>query len=867
MQSTSAIRNSFLDFFTGKQHKLVPSSPLVPANDPSLLFTNAGMVQFKDVFLGHEKPPHPRVVTSQRCVRAGGKHNDLENVGYTKRHHTFFEMLGNFSFGDYSKEDAIRYAWEYLVEVAKLPPQKLWVTVFEDDRESEDIWLKKIGIDAERFARIGEADNFWTMGEVGPCGPCTEVFYDHGPDIAGSPPGAGPDSGDRYIEIWNLVFMQYERTANGRQHELPALSVDTGMGLERLTAVLQGVHDNYEIDLFQNLIKYTADLIDCRELSSPSLKVIADHIRSAGFLITDGITPSNEGRGYVLRRIIRRALRHGHKLHVDEPFFHRIVPALVKEMGEAFPELKAAGKKVGDVLKKEEQKFSETLQVGMNLLEEAIADLSSKRLPGEIIFKLYDTYGFPVDLVADIARERNLTLDMDGFESLMEQQKQRAKSSSGFSTRVTHKIDADEHHFSGYETVHSSGKVVALFRGDEGVDSLTAGEEGIVVLDDTPFYAESGGQVGDSGFLRTADGMFMVKDTRKQGKFHKHIGALSEGSLRLGDTVTAEVDSERRRAITRNHSATHLLHAALKKVLGSHVEQRGSLVAEDRLRFDFSHNAALSLDEVEQIETLINEQVLNNIEVQPEYMAKEDALKQGAVALFGEKYADEVRVLTIGDFSKELCGGTHVQRSGDIGLFKLISQTGIAAGVRRIEAVTGGYALRYINRIEKEVQQLCDILKARPEHLYDKVHKLVDSNRQLKKKAASSERQSELDENNLLQQATDVCGVKVLAAKVGQMEKKAMRSALDNLKRKFTDGGVILFAAVWDDKQVTLVAGVTDNLTERVRADEIVNHIAAQIGGKGGGRADMAEAGGKDCATLDAALAGLPDQVRLKLEA
>lgn len=865
MQSTSAIRRSFLDFFVGKQHKLMPSSPLVPVNDSSLLFTNAGMVQFKDIFLGHEKPSHRRVVTSQRCVRAGGKHNDLENVGYTRRHHTFFEMLGNFSFGNYSKEQAILYAWEYLVEVIKLPPAKLWVTVFEDDIESERIWLQKIGVDADRCVRIAGADNFWTMGEVGPCGPCTEIFYDHGPSVAGTPPGTEGADGDRYTEIWNLVFMQYERTPNGRQHDLPALSVDTGMGLERLAAVLQGVHDNYDIDLFRNLIKHIAALTDCRDLSSPSLKVIADHIRSAGFLVTDGIVPSNEGRGYVLRRIIRRALRHGHKLHVTEPFFYRIADALVKEMGDAFPELAAAEQRIADTLREEERQFSATLATGISLLEEAITNLSSNRLPGTIIFKLYDTYGFPVDLTADIAREKDLTLDMDGFETLMRRQKQRAKSGNGFSAQLSHPISDCEQHFSGYDTLEDTGTVTALFCGDEKTSSLEAGDEGIVVLANTPFYAESGGQVGDSGCLQTDSGVFEVRDTKKQGLFHKHIGVIKSGRLRLGDTVTAKVSAQRRRAIMRNHSATHLLHAALKAVLGDHVEQRGSLVAEDRLRFDFSHNVALSADEIKQIEALVNEQVLRNTEVRPEYMAKEDALKQGAVALFGEKYADQVRVLTIGEFSKELCGGTHVRRSGDIGVFKITSQTGVAAGIRRLEAISGHITLEYINEIEGEIKQLCDMLNAHSGTLCDKVGKLLESNRELKKRNTSLPATRALDEHSLLQKAVDVCGVKVVAAKVENVEKSALRSTLDSLKEKFADGGIILLATVQGDKRVTLIAGVTDNLTDRLRADDLVNHIARQVGGRGGGRADMAEAGGKDPAALDAALATMPDRVRLGL--
>lgn len=863
MQSSSSIRRSFIDFFKSKGHQHLPSSPLVPANDPSLLFTNAGMVQFKDIFLGNEKASSARAVTSQRCVRVGGKHNDLENVGYTARHHTFFEMLGNFSFADYGKEEAIAYAWEYLTEVAKLPPEKLWVTVFTEDQEAEHIWLKDVGVDPKRFSRIGEKDNFWTMGQIGPCGPCTEIFYDHGAGVPGGAPGEPNSEADRYIEIWNLVFMQYERSADGTQSELPKLSVDTGMGLERLTAALQGVHSNYDIDLFQRLIKKAADLTGCKDLSSPSLKVIADHIRSSGFLIVDGVMPSNEGRGYALRRIIRRALRHGYKLNAPDTFFYRLLDELSDEMGDAFPELKKSKDKVAEILKTEEQKFSETLTVGMKLLEDAIQNLSSKQLPGDVIFKLYDTYGFPVDLTADVARERGLTLDTQAFEQLMGQQKETAKRSSGFSASAasSHKIDSEQHEFSGYQTTEDSGRIVALFHNDQAVDSLSAGQSGIVVLDKTPFYGESGGQVGDSGLLRGEDGLFEVEDTQKQGQFHKHIGNLKEGVLKLNDHIAGMVDVVRRKAIMRNHSATHLLHAALKEVLGEHIEQKGSLVADDRLRFDFSHNKPLEAAEVERIEALVNHEVLHNIAVQSEWLKKDQAMEQGAVALFGEKYGEEVRVLTMGNFSKELCGGTHVERTGDIGTFKIAGQSSVASGIRRIEGVTGDHAMLYVRELQDSIAKLCRLVNAPQDAVYARVEKLLNDHKQLQKELNSGNPTSQsIDAKALVAQAVDIDGITVLAVEVPHTNKKMLRNLLDQLKATMSSGIIVLASS--DQGRVMLLAGVTDNLTERFRADRIVNQVASQVGGKGGGRADMAEAGGENPAGLPQALASVPAYIR-----
>jgi alanyl-tRNA synthetase len=729
MMSSAEIRKSFLEFFQGKGHEVVASSPLVPGNDPTLLFTNAGMVQFKEVFLGQEQRPYMRATSSQRCVRAGGKHNDLENVGYTARHHTFFEMLGNFSFGDYFKQEAIAYAWEYLTEVLKLPEEKLWVTVFEEDDEAADIWLKDIGVSPDRFARIGAKDNFWQMGDTGPCGPCTEIFYDHGPDVPGGPPGSPDEDGDRYIEIWNLVFMQYDRDNNGVLNPLPKPSVDTGMGLERLAAIMQHVHSNYEIDLFQYLIKAIAEIADETDLGKASLRVIADHIRSCSFLIVDGVLPSNEGRGYVLRRIIRRAARHGHKLGISEPFFFRLVKPLVDQMGEAYPELLKAQDQVERVLRQEEERFAETLEHGMKILEEDIADLQGGTISGETVFKLYDTYGFPLDLTADIARERNLEVDYAGFDKAMEAQRERARAASHFGADYTEALDSNiSTEFIGYAATGGEGQVVALYADGKQVETLSAGQEGRVILDRTPFYAESGGQIGDTGILLTDGTEFAVSDTQKQGAANAHIGVLSKGELKVGDRLSAQVDAERRQAIILNHSATHLMHAALRQVLGEHVQQKGSLVTDDRLRFDFSHFEPVKPEEIREVERIVNTQIRENQDASAQLMSMDDALEAGAMALFGEKYGDEVRVMKIG-FSTELCGGVHVDRAGDIGLFKIISESGVASGVRRIEAVTGQGALEWTEEGADQLERVAQMVKAGRTEVEDKVRQLMDKTR------------------------------------------------------------------------------------------------------------------------------------------
>ena len=868
MKTTSEIRQSFLDFFEGRGHAIVPSAPLVPANDPTLLFTNAGMVQFKDIFLGREKAPYRRAASSQRCVRAGGKHNDLENVGYTARHHTFFEMLGNFSFGDYFKEEAIAGAWEFVTGVAGLAPEKLWVTVYEDDDEAAEIWLDKIGVAESRFARIAGQDNFWTMGEVGPCGPCTEIFYDHGADVAGGPPGSADSDGDRYVELWNLVFMQYERDAAGELRPLPKPSVDTGMGLERLAAVLQGTSDNYGTDLFRRLIQSVAGLAGLPDdASSPSLKVIADHIRSCSFLMTDGVVPSNEGRGYVLRRIIRRALRHGRKLGIEEPFFHRLVQPLAAEMGEACPELARAGGRVARMLRDEEERFGETLSQGLAVLEENMARLSSGELPGDLVFKLYDTYGFPVDLTADIAREKDLAVDYDGFERLMQQQKDRAKRASRFTMEADTPMPVEgEHSFSGYDTLHDSGRVVAMFRGGERVETLGRGEEGAVFLDNTPFYAEAGGQVGDSGSLTGAHGVFRVGDTQKAGRFNKHIGVVEQGRCESGETMRAQVDAARRAAIVCNHSATHLLHAALKQVLGAHVEQKGSLVAAERLRFDFSHHEPVGGGELRRIERLVNDKIRENLAAETEWMQKDEALGKGAVALFGEKYDDTVRVLSMGDFSVELCGGTHVGRTGDIGLFKITAESGVAAGIRRIEALTGAGALEYVEAREDRLGDLCRALKVREHDAAAKVGELIKTNRRLHKAAETEQARAAAGAagGDLAASAVEVEGVQVLAARVENPDPKSMRVLMDGLKSRLKTAAIVLAAV--DGGRVKLIAGVTKDTTARVEAGHLVNAVARRVKGRGGGRADMAEAGGSDPSLLDAALASVPDWVREQMQ-
>ncbi len=868
--TSAEIRQLFLDYFQQRGHQIVPGSSLVPANDPTLLFTNAGMVQFKEVFTGQEQRPYKRAASAQRCVRAGGKHNDLENVGYTARHHTFFEMLGNFSFGDYFKREAIQYAWEFLTEVARLPPERLWITVYADDDEAADIWLKEIGVSAERFSRIGdkpggkryESDNFWSMGDTGPCGPCSEIFYDHGEDVAGGPPGTPEEDGDRYIEIWNLVFMQYDRDAAGNMNPLPHPSVDTGMGLERLAAVLQGVHNNYDIDLFRHLIGAIAELADERDLTNTSLRVIADHIRACAFLVTDGVVPSNEGRGYVLRRIIRRAIRHGHKLGLREPFFYKLVGPLCEVMGDAYPELPKARSQVERVLRQEEERFAETLDHGMAILEEAIAKLDGTVIPGETVFKLYDTYGFPVDLTADIARERGLTLDMAGFEREMAAQRERARAASSFSVAGGEGLDVDvQTVFTGYDHLTDQGQVQALFRDGRPVERLAEGEEGLLVLDRTPFYAESGGQVGDTGALRVGDAELQVLDTQKQGDAFLHQVRVQKGAVAVGDKLEARVDKQRRRQIADNHSATHLLHAALRRILGGHVQQKGSLVEADRLRFDFSHFDAVTPAQLAEIEALVNEQIRANLPVETRLMAQEDAIAAGAMALFGEKYGDTVRVLSMSDFSVELCGGTHVSRTGDIGLFKIVSEGGVAAGVRRIEAVAGEAALRYIGETEKSLQRIAALLKADIGIVEAKVQALLERARGLEKEVEQLKaRLASSQGGDLAAQAVDIDGIKVLAAKLDGADAKSLRDTVDQLKNKLGHAAVVL-AAVDGDK-VSLVAGVTKDETRRLKAGDLVNSVARQVGGKGGGRPDLAMAGGKDPAGLDAALQAVPAWVR-----
>ncbi|MFN2382341.1 MAG: alanine--tRNA ligase [Guyparkeria sp.] len=875
MMTSADIRQSFLDFFAAKGHARVPSSSLVPGTDPTLLFTNAGMVQFKNVFTGVEHRPYSRAATSQKCVRAGGKHNDLENVGYTARHHTFFEMLGNFSFGDYFKREAIQYAWEYLTQTLGLPPEKLWVTIYQDDDEAADLWLKEIGVDPARFTRIGdkpggkryESDNFWSMGDTGPCGPCTEIFYDHGPAVPGGPPGTPEEDGDRYIEIWNLVFMQYNRDAGGAMTPLPRPSVDTGMGLERLAAVMQGVHSNYGIDLFVSLIRAAADLAGLKDTDNSSLRVIADHIRACAFLVTDGVLPSNEGRGYVLRRIVRRAVRHGYRLGIKQVFFHKLVGPLCDQMGAAYPELVAARAQVERVLRQEEERFAETLDQGMKILEADIASLAGQEIPGSTVFKLYDTYGFPADLTADIARERNLVLDMAGFEREMAAQRERARAASQFGVDYNTALKVEgSTDFTGYERLIDQGRVTALYRGSEPVERLNAGEEGVVILDHTPFYAESGGQVGDRGVLETAKARFTVRDTQKRQGVHAHLGVLAAGSLGLGDAVEAHVDEATRRATMLNHSATHLLHAALRNVLGTHVQQKGSLVNPERLRFDFAHFEPVKPEELERIERLVNQQIRLNHPVETRVMGMDDAVKVGAMALFGEKYGAEVRVLSMGDFSVELCGGTHVGRAGDIGLFKLVSEGGVASGVRRIEAVTGQRALEHIAETEKALSHIAGLLKGSPQDVESKVAQLMERGRKLEKeleqlKAKLASRQG----SDLTAQAVEVGGIKVLAARLDGVDPKALRDTLDQLKNKLGSAAILLASVV--DGKISLIAGVTPDQTGRIKAGELVNCVAERVGGRGGGRPDMAQAGGTQPEHLDAALADVVGWVQTRLAA
>lgn len=874
-KSTAEIRQAFLDFFHSKGHQVVASSSLVPHNDPTLLFTNAGMNQFKDVFLGLDKRNYSRATTSQRCVRAGGKHNDLENVGYTARHHTFFEMLGNFSFGDYFKHDAIQFAWELLTSEKwfALPKERLWVTVYESDDEAYEIWEKEVGIPRERIIRIGDnkgapyaSDNFWQMGDTGPCGPCTEIFYDHGDHIWGGPPGSPEEDGDRYIEIWNIVFMQFNRQADGTMEPLPKPSVDTGMGLERIAAVLQHVNSNYDIDLFRTLIQAVAKVTGATDLSNKSLRVIADHIRSCAFLIADGVMPSNENRGYVLRRIIRRAVRHGNMLGAKETFFYKLVGPLIDVMGSAGEDLKRQQAQVEQVLKTEEEQFARTLERGLALLDEELAKLSGDTLDGETAFRLYDTYGFPVDLTADVCRERNIKVDEAGFEAAMEEQRRRAREASGFGADYNAMIRVDSaSEFKGYDHLELNGKVTALFVDGKAVDAINAGQEAVVVLDQTPFYAESGGQVGDKGELKGANFSFAVEDTQKYGQAIGHIGKLAAGSLKVGDAVQADVDEARRARIRLNHSATHLMHAALRQVLGTHVSQKGSLVNDKVLRFDFSHNEAMKPEEIRAVEDLVNAQIRRNLPIETNIMDLEAAKAKGAMALFGEKYDERVRVLSMGDFSTELCGGTHASRTGDIGLFRIISESGTAAGVRRIEAVTGEGAITTVHADSDRLSEVAHLLKGDSNNLADKVRSVLERTRQLEKELQQLKEQAAAQESaNLSSKAIDVNGVKLLVSELSGVEPKMLRTMVDDLKNQL--GSTIIVLATVAEGKVSLIAGVSKGVTDRVKAGELIGMVAQQVGGKGGGRPDMAQAGGTDAAALPAALASVKGWVSAKLQ-
>ncbi|HMV64446.1 MAG TPA: alanine--tRNA ligase [Rhodocyclaceae bacterium] len=871
---SAEIRQKFLEFFASKGHQIVASSSLVPHDDPTLLFTNAGMNQFKDVFLGFDKRPYTRATTSQKCVRAGGKHNDLENVGYTARHHTFFEMLGNFSFGDYFKRDAIHYAWELLTEVFKLPKDKLTVTVYAEDDEAYDIWTKEVGVPADKVIRIGDnkgaryaSDNFWMMGDTGPCGPCTEIFYDHGAHIWGGPPGSPEEDGDRFIEIWNNVFMQFNRDEAGVMHPLPKPSVDTGMGLERISAVLQGVHANYEIDLFQTLLKAAARETSAADLDSPSLKVLADHIRACSFLIADGIIPGNEGRGYVLRRIIRRAIRHGYKLGVRAAFFHRLVPDLVAEMGDAYPELKSHQQKVTDVLKQEEERFFATIEHGMAILEADLAEMSkagSTVFNGDTAFKLHDTYGFPLDLTADVCREHGVTVDNAAFDAAMARQKEQARAAGKFKMAANLEYDGPATTFHGYDSLEHGGNILALYKDGAAVNELHEGDLGVVVLDDTPFYAESGGQVGDRGELRSVHGIFAVEDTQKiQASVFGHHGVVKTGTLSVGNGVAARVDLQARTRTMRNHSATHLMHKALRQVLGEHVQQKGSQVDPDKTRFDFVHTQPMSNEQIRQVENIVNAEILANSPCETRVLPIEEAQKLGAMMLFGEKYGDSVRVLDIG-FSRELCGGTHVQRTGDIGLFSIVAEGGVAAGVRRVEAVTGDNALRYVQGMETALGGVAGTLKVLRSEVPARVNALLDQTRRLERElAALKGKLASAQGDDLGSRAVEVKGVKVLAASLDGADSVTLRETLDKLKDKLKSA-IIVLATVADGK-VSLIAGVTADLTGKVKAGELVNFVAQQVGGKGGGRPDMAQAGGTDAAALPAALASVTDWVGAKL--
>lgn len=872
---SAEIRDAFLKYFESKGHTIVASSSLVPENDPTLLFTNAGMNQFKDVFLGGDKRSYNRATSSQRCVRAGGKHNDLENVGYTARHHTFFEMLGNFSFGDYFKRDAITYAWEFLTAKnwLNIPAEKLWVTVYASDDEAYDIWQKEMGVPAERIVRIGDnkgapyaSDNFWAMGDTGPCGPCTEIFYDHGADIWGGPPGSPEEDGDRYIEIWNNVFMQFNRTADGVLHPLPAPSVDTGMGLERISAVMQHVHSNYEIDLFQHLLIAAAEATGTSDLENKSLRVIADHIRSCSFLISDGVTPSNEGRGYVLRRIIRRAIRHGNQLGQKQAFFHKLVKALAEVMGDAYPELHKNQAQIERVLLQEEEQFEKTLDKGIAVLEDALNKLSGTEVPGKVVFTLYDTYGFPVDLTADIARERGLTIDQDGYEVAMAEQRARARAGGSFKVDYNAAgLDLPASEFLGYSSLAEKGKVLALVKDGKKVDRLVEGDNGVAVLDRTPFYAESGGQAGDCGYLELGANRLEVRDCHKQGASHLHVVRVLQGAVSVGDSVAAEVDSNVRQATALNHSATHLMHAALRKVLGEHVTQKGSLVDSERLRFDFSHFEAVTAEQLKTIENLVNDQIRANSSVATELCDMDAAKTKGAMALFGEKYGDTVRVLTMGDgFSVELCGGTHVNRTGDIGLFRITSESGVAAGVRRIEAITGSKALALFDQVEALVDTAGRSLKANRDSLVEKLDALVAQNRKLEKDlAALKTKLAAAGSGDVLSQAVDVAGIKVLALNLEGADAKSLRETADQFKNKL--GSAVVLLATVEDGKVALIAGVTQDATGKVKAGDLMGFVAGQLGGKGGGRPDMAQGGGTNVAGLDSALASVVPWVKSQL--
>lgn len=874
-KSTAEIRQAFLDFFHSKGHQVVASSSLVPNNDPTLLFTNAGMNQFKDVFLGLDKRNYSRATTSQRCVRAGGKHNDLENVGYTARHHTFFEMLGNFSFGDYFKHDAIQFAWELLTgeNWFALPKERLWVTVYETDDEAYEIWEKEVGIPRERIIRIGDnkgapyaSDNFWQMGDTGPCGPCTEIFYDHGDHIWGGPPGSPEEDGDRYIEIWNIVFMQFNRQADGTMEPLPKPSVDTGMGLERIAAVLQHVNSNYDIDLFRTLIEAVAKVTGATDLGNKSLRVIADHIRSCAFLVADGVLPSNENRGYVLRRIIRRAVRHGNMLGAKETFFYKLVGPLIEVMGSAGEELKRQQAQVEQVLKTEEEQFARTLERGLALLDEELAKLQGDTLDGETAFRLYDTYGFPVDLTADVCRERNIKVDEAGFEAAMEEQRRRAREASGFGADYNAMIRVDSaSEFKGYDHLELNGKVTALFVDGKAVEAINAGQEAVVVLDQTPFYAESGGQVGDKGELKGAGFTFAVDDTQKYGQAIGHLGKLSAGALKVGDAVQADVDEARRARIRLNHSATHLMHAALRQVLGTHVAQKGSLVSDKVLRFDFSHNEAMKPSEIRQVEDLVNAQIRRNLPIETNIMDLEAAKAKGAMALFGEKYDERVRVLSMGDFSTELCGGTHASRTGDIGLFRIISESGIAAGIRRIEAVTGEGAMATVHAQSDRLNDIAHLLKGDSQNLGDKVRAVLERTRQLEKELQQLKDQAAAQESaNLSSKAVNLNGVKLLVSELAGIEPKMLRTMVDDLKNQL--GSTVIVLATVVEGKVSLIAGVSKDVTDRVKAGELIGMVAQQVGGKGGGRPDMAQAGGTDAAALPAALASVQGWVSAKLQ-